>query len=75
MRNVYEIQNVWDNLEIDTNTHISFMCGSGWRASEVFFYANVMGFSNTSLYSNGWIEWSNDSLLIIRGNLVSFKVS
>ena len=24
-------------------------------------YANVMGFDNTSLYSDGWIGWSNDT--------------
>lgn len=60
MRNADEIQTMWKTSGIDTNKHLSFMCGSGWRAAEVFFYSNVMGFENTSLYSNGWIEWSNN---------------
>lgn len=60
MRNADEIQNLWKSSNIDTNSHLSFMCGSGWRAAEVFTYANVMGFENTSLYSDGWIGWSND---------------
>lgn len=45
---------------IDLNKHLSFMCGSGWRAAEVLYYAQVMGLENTSLYSDGWIGWSND---------------
>lgn len=60
MRNADEILNLWKSEGIDTNKHLIFMCGSGWRASEVLTYANVMGFDNTSLYSDGWIGWSND---------------
>jgi len=61
MRNAREIRKLWERSEIDTQKHLSFMCGSGWRAAEVLTYANVMGLSNTSLYSDGWIGWSNDS--------------
>ena len=60
MRNQDEILELWKEQGIDTNKHLSFMCGSGWRAAEVLTYANVMGFENTSLYSDGWIGWSND---------------
>lgn len=60
MRNADEILNLWKNAGIDINKHLSFMCGSGWRASEVLTYADVMGLNNTSLYSNGWIGWSNN---------------
>ena len=61
MRNADEIKALWKDAGIDTNKHLIFMCGSGWRAAEVLTYANVMGFDNTSLYSDGWIGWSNDS--------------
>ena len=61
MRNVAEIKALWKDAGIDTNKHLMFMCGSGWRAAEVLTYANVMGFDNTSLYSDGWIGWSNDT--------------
>jgi thiosulfate/3-mercaptopyruvate sulfurtransferase len=59
MRNAAEIQRLWKEAGIDTEKHISFMCGSGWRAAEVLHYARVMGLERTSLYSNGWIEWSS----------------
>lgn len=61
MRNADEIKALWKDSGIDTNKHLIFMCGSGWRAAEVLTYANVMGFDNTSLYSDGWIGWSNDT--------------
>ena len=59
MRNENEIQELWKKDGIDTSKHLSFMCGSGWRAAEVLWDARVMGFENTSLYSDGWIKWSN----------------
>ena len=61
MRNADEIKALWKDAGIDTNKHLMFMCGSGWRAAEVLTYANVMGFDSTSLYSDGWIGWSNDT--------------
>lgn len=61
MRNTDEIKALWKEAGIDTNKHMIFMCGSGWRAAEVLTYANVMGFENTSLYSDGWIGWSNNT--------------
>ena len=61
MRIADEIKALWKDAGIDTNKHLMFMCGSGWRAAEVLTYANVMGFDNTSLYSDGWIGWSNDT--------------
>ncbi|MEG2984959.1 MAG: rhodanese-like domain-containing protein [Peptostreptococcaceae bacterium] len=61
MRNEDEIKDMWKKDKIDTNNHLDFMCGSGWRAAEVLTYANVMGFENTGLYSDGWIGWSRDA--------------
>ncbi|MEN1760442.1 rhodanese-like domain-containing protein [Anoxynatronum sibiricum] len=60
MRNGDEIKALWTGEGINLNKHLSFMCGSGWRAAEVLYYAQVMGLENTSLYSDGWIGWSND---------------
>ncbi|MGL6104848.1 rhodanese-like domain-containing protein [Romboutsia sp.] len=61
MRNSDEILALWKSSDINTDNHLAFMCGSGWRAAEVLTYANVMGFDNTSLYSDGWMGWSNYS--------------
>ncbi len=60
MRNADEIRRLWKQSEINTQKHLSFMCGGGWRAAEVLTFANVMGLTDTSLYSDGWIGWSND---------------
>lgn len=60
MRNADEIRELWKKSGIDPEKHLSFLCGSGWRAAEVLTFAQVMGLSNVSLYSDGWIGWSND---------------
>lgn len=60
MRNPQEVKELWLEQGIDFDNHLAFMCGSGWRAAEILTYARVMGLENTSLYSDGWIGWSND---------------
>lgn len=60
MRNADEILALWKRAGIRTDKHLSFMCGGGWRAAEVLTFARVMGLPNTSLFSDGWIGWSND---------------
>lgn len=60
MRNADEIRSLWAKSGIDTRNHLSFMCGGGWRAAEVQTFAHVMGLSKASLYSDGWIGWSNE---------------
>lgn len=59
MRNADEIRAMWQSCGIDASSHLAFMCGSGWRAAEILWYARVMGLESTSLYSDGWIGWSN----------------
>ena len=66
MRNGYEILAMLQSCGIDTRNQMSFMCGSGWRAAEVLWYMRVMGFENVSLYSDGWIGWSNKGLPSIK---------
>lgn len=60
MRNFDEIVELWKKAGINMDNHLAFMCGSGWRAAEVLTYANVYGLENVSLYSDGWIGWSNN---------------
>ncbi len=69
MRNADEILALWKESGISTDKHLSFMCGGGWRAAEVLTFAQVIGVSNSSLYSDGWIGWSID-----RGNPVELGV-
>ncbi len=71
MRNADEIRRLWKKSGIDTEKHLSFMCGSGWRAAEVLTFAQVMGLSNASLYSDGWIGWSNDPRNPVEAGLIT----
>lgn len=60
MKNQYDLEDMWKNLGIDTSKHLSFYCGTGWRATEVLLYAHLMGYENVSLYDGGWLQWSLD---------------
>lgn len=59
MRNKDEILALWAKSNIDTTKHLSFMCGSGWRVAEIYFYADTMGIPDIGIFSDGWIGWSN----------------
>jgi thiosulfate/3-mercaptopyruvate sulfurtransferase len=65
---------MWKEQGIDTGKHMSFFCGSGWRAAEEVWDAMVLGYTNVSLYSDGWIGWSNEgnSYLDKDGNTVHY---
>ncbi len=73
MRNAAEIRLLWKRSGISTDKHLSFMCGGGWRAAEVLTFARVMGLPKTSLYSDGWIGWSNDRSNPIETGAVDLK--
>lgn len=48
----------WEKQDITMDNVNSFYCGTGWRASETWFYALAMGWENVSVYDGGWKEWS-----------------
>lgn len=60
MRPYTEIEDMWKNLNIDKSKELGFYCGTGWRASEVWFYAQAMGLDNSVIYDGGWKEWSEN---------------
>jgi thiosulfate/3-mercaptopyruvate sulfurtransferase len=60
MRGYHEIEANWKEAAITPDKRIAFYCGTGWRASETFFYAHVMGWQNIAVYDGGWFEWSAD---------------
>lgn len=62
MRNPADFMELWHQQGIDTNKHLSFMCGSGWRVAEIYYYAGVAGLTDISVFSDGWIGWSNAGL-------------
>lgn len=60
MRRPEEFVALWEENGIDMNNRLAFMCGSGWRAAEILYYADVYGIESITLYSDGWIGWSNN---------------
>lgn len=58
-REYHEIENIWEEVGITPDKHNAFYCGTGWRASEAFFNAYLMGWPNIAVYDGGWFEWTN----------------
>ncbi|MBL7128121.1 MAG: sulfurtransferase [Ignavibacteria bacterium] len=59
-REYHEIEKLWEEVNITPDKHLAFYCGTGWRGSEAFFNAWLMGYPKVSVYDGGWFEWSND---------------
>ena len=56
----HEIAANWREVGIVAEKRIAFYCGTGWRASEAFFYAYLLGWDRIAIYDGGWFEWSID---------------
>jgi len=59
-REYNEIARIWKEAGITPDKHLAFYCGTGWRGSEAFFNAWLMGWPKVSVYDGGWFEWSSD---------------
>jgi thiosulfate/3-mercaptopyruvate sulfurtransferase len=60
MRPYPEIAANWAQAGITPDKWVAFYCGTGWRASETWFYAWIQGWSRIAVYDGGWFEWSQD---------------
>ena len=60
MRAYPEIAANWEEAGITPDKWVAFYCGTGWRASETWFYALLMGWPQVAVYDGGWFEWSKD---------------
>lgn len=60
-REFHETEKIWRNAGITPDKHLAFYCGTGWRGSEAWFNAWLMGWPNVSVFDGGWFEWSNDT--------------
>jgi thiosulfate/3-mercaptopyruvate sulfurtransferase len=60
MRAYPEIASIWEEVGITPDKRVAFYCGTGWRASETWFYAYLMGWQQAAVYDGGWFEWSQD---------------
>ncbi|HEY7590511.1 MAG TPA: rhodanese-like domain-containing protein, partial [Candidatus Limnocylindrales bacterium] len=60
MRPYPEIAANWAAAGITPDKWVAFYCGTGWRASETWFYAYLMDWPRIAVYDGGWFEWSKD---------------
>ncbi|HEX3427748.1 MAG TPA: rhodanese-like domain-containing protein [Candidatus Limnocylindrales bacterium] len=60
MRAYPEIAANWAEAGITPDKWVAFYCGTGWRASETWFYAYLQGWERIAVYDGGWLEWSSD---------------
>lgn len=59
-REAAETAQTWHAQGIVPEKHLAFYCGTGWRGSEAWFNAWLMGWPRVSVYDGGWFEWSAD---------------
>ena len=62
MRAYPEITANWAEAGITADKWVAFYCGTGWRASETWFYAYLQGWERIAVYDGGWFEWSQDPI-------------
>ena len=60
MRSYYDIAARWHAWGVIPDKRIAFYCGTGWRASEAFFYAHLIGWATVAVYDGGWWAWVQD---------------
>jgi len=59
-RKFHEVAERWQGMGLTPHKHLAFYCGTGWRGSEAFFNAWLMGWPRVAVFDGGWFEWSND---------------
>lgn len=55
-----EIVEAWRSAGITKDRRNAFYCGTGWRGSEAFFNAWLLGWPGAAVFDGGWFEWSSD---------------
>ncbi len=64
-----EMKKLWEGLDFTLDNHLSFYCGTGWRATIPFLIMYENGYTNMSLYDGGWYQWQmNDELSVQVGD-------
>lgn len=51
------LKEVWADCDFTLDNHLSFYCGTGWRATVPFLVLYQEGNDNISIYDGGWYEW------------------
>lgn len=71
----HETEANWRSNGITPEKHLAFYCGTGWRGSEAWFNAWLMGWPKVSVYDGGWFEWSKDPNNPVETGVPEEKVS
>lgn len=61
MREYQEVAEQWKRAGITPDKKLAFYCGTGWRGSEAFWNAYLMGWPDVAVYDGGWYEWIRNS--------------
>jgi len=56
MRSYTEIRDLWNAAGITSDKTLIFYCGTGWRSTLSFLYADLMGYSKIKNYDS-WYVW------------------
>ncbi|MFW5726007.1 MAG: rhodanese-like domain-containing protein [Bacteroidota bacterium] len=59
-REYNEIAAMLKEAGLHSGQRLAFYCGTGWRGSEAFYNAWLMGWPRVAVFDGGWFEWSND---------------
>jgi len=62
MRSYHEIAENWEKIGVTREKKVVFYYGTGWRASETFICAYLMGWQHIAVFDGGWYEWSKDGI-------------
>jgi len=60
IRETGEVESIWIDAGIIPDKSLAFYCGTGWRGSEAFYNAWLMGWLKVAVFDGGWFEWSNN---------------
>jgi thiosulfate/3-mercaptopyruvate sulfurtransferase len=60
MRDFRRLEAAWAEVGITPDKKAAFYCGTGWRGSEAFMCAWLMGWPRIAVYDGGWFDWSID---------------
>ena len=59
VKNLKGLRAMWKGCKFKTDgsQHLSFYCGTGWRATVPFLVLYENGITNISVFDGGWYEW------------------
>lgn len=75
VKELAELAEIWADCDFTLDDHLSFYCGTGWRATVPFLVMYQEGYDNISVYDGGWYQWlMDDSLPVQVGDPASDSV-